>query len=352
MSPRRGFLRIAAVAAAAASTLSVGMTTAAASSHHSHHARSVQASPAKFYGVYVSQAPASMTPIQRVTQQTGKAPDMSLFYRAWDASAAQGVSNISTSVFTNACNAGMLPMMTWESWDTSVTQPGQGVAWAQPAFAPSVIAGGRYDAYIRAVADSLKQVHCTVAVRLDQELNSYWYPWGLNTEGMHNTPADYVSMWQHVWNIFHAEHVTNVRWVWSPNVQSKKHPNYPALSDSYPGDQYVDWIGVDGYLKTPDATFHSVFQPTFTQLRGFVPDKPWVVGEVGVSTSSRKAHQLHNVVAAVARRKRLIGMNYFDINKYDGNFLIDETSQTLDAFRRAIANPVYAAGVPGQPPAA
>jgi hypothetical protein len=349
MAQRRVLLRVVGATVAACSTLTFGIGVAAGAGHQVSHMRKVVAPAKKYYGVYVSQAPASMAPIQKVTQETGKQPGMSLFYNAWNTGAANGTSNVNTTAITNACNAGMLPMLTWESWNTAVSGS-NGPAWDQPAFAPSVIAGGRYDAYIRAVADKLKAINCPIALRLDQEVNSYWYPWGVRTAGMNNTPADYVAMWQHVWNIFDQAGVTNVLWVWSPNVQSKRHHNLPSLAASYPGDKYVDWVGIDGYFTNPDETFLTRFQPTFDQLRSFVPDKPWVIAECGVASGSRKPAQLKNMVSAVARRNRLVGLNYFDTSKYTGNYLIDETQSSLSAFKSAISSPVFAAGVAGQTP--
>jgi hypothetical protein len=307
----------------------------------------------KYYGVYVSQAPASMQPIDRVTQQTGKHPNMSLFYRAWDDAAAQGRSNIDVSAIDNACSAGMLPMLTWESWDTSASGP-NGPAWSQPAFAPSLIAQGRYDDYLRASARTIKSLDCPIALRLDQEQNSYWYPWGVATQGMNNTASDYADMWRHVRDVFNTVGTRNVLWVWSPNIQGYKHRGLPPLRASYPGDKYVDWVGVDGYIyDNPSETFHDRFQPTFDQLRKFVPDTPWIVAECGVGDAASKPRQLRNLVRAVARRHRLVGFNYFDNNKATSaaNWMFDDTRASLDAFSRAINSPVYGAARPGQPPA-
>jgi hypothetical protein len=347
MSHRRGLLRIAAATLAAATAFGASVGAADGATHHTHHLRKLSAPAQKFYGVYISSAPASMAPVQKVAQETGKSPNVSLFYNAWGSAATAGYSNINFTAITNACSAGMLPMLTWESWDTA-----NGAPYSQPAFAPSVIASGKYDAYIRAVADKLKTAPCPVALRLDQEVNSYWYPWGINTHGMNNSAADYVAMWQHVWNIFNAENVKNVEWVWSPNAQSAKHTGLPDLSASYPGAKYVDMVGVDGYLMNSTDTFHSRFQPTLTDLKTFAADKPWIIAECGVSSKANKPAQIKNLLTAVAHRKRLVGMNYFDTNKAQGNYLLDETSASLDAFKSGIANPVYASGVAGNPPGA
>jgi hypothetical protein len=317
---------------------------------HTSHLHRLLTPAKKYYGVYVSQAPSSMAPINRVTQETGKHPNMSLFYNAWDQAASQGSSNINTGAIQNACDAGMLPMLTWESWDTNVQGSNGGPAWVQPDFAPAAIASGQYDAYIRASAERIKSLNCPIALRLDQEDNSNWYPWGIATAGMNNTAADYVAMWRHVWDIFHQVGTTNVLWVWSPNVQGLKHRGLPPLRASYPGARYVDWVGIDGYiLNNPNETFYQRFQPTFTQLRKFVPDTPWIIAECGVGDSASKPRQLRNLVRAVGRRHRLAGLNYFDTNK-STNWMFSSTHASLHAFKTAINSSVYGAAVAGQTP--
>jgi mannan endo-1,4-beta-mannosidase len=356
MSQRRGPLRAIAttVAALTVFTLGVGVAEGAAGTAATTSVSQVRqlTTPAqKYFGVYLPQAPYQIAPVDKVAQEVGKAPNMSLFYNSWS-TAASGTSNIAVGAVQNACNAGMLPMLTWESWSTTDTTS-QGVNIVQPDFAPAVIASGTYDAYITATAEKLKAINCPIALRLDQEVNGSWYPWGITTAGMNNTPADYIAMWRHVWDIFNQVGVTNVLWVWSPNVQSATHPGLPGLSASYPGDKYVDWIGVDGYIyNNPTATFKTRFQPTLDQLRGFVANKPWIIAECGVGTGASKPAQIANLISAVARHKRLSGMNYFDTYKrYDAsNWLLDETASSLDAFKSAIASPAFGSATPGVTP--
>jgi mannan endo-1,4-beta-mannosidase len=324
----------------------------------------------KYYGIFVPNAPGDMSGITgangSVTSETGKQPNLDLYFQAWDSGAASGTANFSKTAAENACAQGLLPLYTWESWDTADKGPnthngtsyGTGVRWAQTDFAPSKIAAGKYDAYIKATADRIKSLNCPLAMRFDQEFNGYWYPWGASTEGMPGSMAQrsaaYVRMWRHVWRIFQTEHATNVIWMWSPNIQSLKHPSEPALSANYPGDKFVDWVGLDGYYydakagTSNDQSFSDVFKPTITQLKTAAPHKPWMVAETGVAAGTNKPAEITNLLHQVAKRKRFNGFVYFDQYKPNdrSDWRLDDTQASLDAFRNGVKRHRYAAGKP------
>lgn len=318
----------------------------------------------KYYGVYSPGAPSTLTSIDTITSETGKQPDLDMYFQSWGAGSETGQPNFDASAATSACAAGMMPMLTWESWDTSDIgtnvhngASSTGVLWAQPDFAPSKIIAGDFNAYIRATADLIGALPCPIAIRFDQEANGYWYPWGEDTAGMPGTPAtqaaDYIKMWRHVWRIFKNQGVTNVIWTWSPNYQSLAHKNLPDLSASYPGDKYVDWVGIDAYfLNKPSQTFHQLFGPTIQQMKTTAPDKPWLVAETGVGTypdPTTKVAQITNLLHSVAKNKHFDGFVYFDDQAARSDWRFDPSANSpyLAAFKAGIASDLFATGKPG-----
>jgi mannan endo-1,4-beta-mannosidase len=322
----------------------------------------------KYYGIFEPGAPDNIASITdrtnpaSITSETGKQPNLVLYYQAWDSlglADAAGATNFDSTGAANACAAGMLPMLTWESWDTTVTSttnPPGGTAYAQPNFSLYNIIHGKFDNYIRATADAVKALNCPIAIRLDQEQNGYWYPWGMTTVGMTGndqaTPERYDVMWRHVWNIFQAEGATNVLWVWSPNfVQRAPTVAQPTLQRSYPGDKYVDWIGLDGYYyNNPTMNFSTLFGRTLAELT-FATAKPWFVAETGIGgtalTEAQSAAEMTNLLAAVAKRPAFNGLVYFNQSLLDedrANWQINQNPATLKAFRTGIDRPVYAGG--------
>jgi mannan endo-1,4-beta-mannosidase len=70
----------------------------------------------------------------------------------------------------------------------------------------------------------------------------WWGGWG---------QAQYSALWQHVYNYLTITRgLTNILWVYAPNMAYR--PTYPA-EGYYPGDAYVDVVGLDWYSDTfPD----------------------------------------------------------------------------------------------------
>ncbi len=76
---------------------------------------------------------------------------------------------------------------------------------------------------------------------LAHEMNGNWYPWSLGS-----TPNEYILAWRHVYTIFSNKGLesTRLQWIWC--VNNEDFGNYTA-ENYWVGDNYVDWIGIDGY---------------------------------------------------------------------------------------------------------
>lgn len=90
--------------------------------------------------------------------------------------------------------------------------------------------------------------------------------------------AAHKAAWRHVRKRFRAVGATNVAFVWCPTWAAFGNGRAAAY---YPGDSYVDWIGADGYARTPDyRSFASMFSSGHAFARG--RHKPFMVCETGV----------------------------------------------------------------------
>lgn len=177
------------------------------------------------------------------------------------------------------------------------------IQWQPRGTSNADIAAGAMDSSIVAFADAVKSDGLQVIISYGQEMNGGWYPWG-NMPG--NSPAEYIAAYQRIWSLFQQEQVHNVTWLWDPNISFA---GSSPLKLWYPGDKYVDWVGLDGYFGSPMDTFEGLFGPSVSELRAFT-GKPLLIGETGVTGQAASA-QLGQVFAGAADIGA-VGVVYFD----------------------------------------
>ena len=91
-------------------------------------------------------------------------------------------------------------------------------------------------------------------------------------------------------------------------------PTLTDVAELWPGDKYVDWVGLVGYLGNGIdprqwlPTFDQLFGPTIAEIRDFT-DKPMVITEIGATDfGRRKAEWITEVLDAVSVHPDIIGL--------------------------------------------
>ncbi|MFN2629194.1 MAG: glycoside hydrolase family 26 protein [Gaiellaceae bacterium] len=136
------------------------------------------------------------------------------------------------------------PTSTYESWDVKNGRIPM-VSWDGPNATLDSITNGSQDAVIRSHASAVKNFGAEILIRWGYEMNGTWFAWSGSKNG--NDPAKYVAAWRHIVNIFRSVGATNALWIWAPNVQDNPQLSWNHWTNYYPGDSYVDWVGIDGY---------------------------------------------------------------------------------------------------------
>ncbi len=199
--------------------------------------------------------------------------------------------------------------ITWEPW---IADDGA----YQRNYTLASIADGSHDAYIDMFANSIKAFGHPVTIRLMHEMNGNWYPWGLEVN--RNRKGDFVRAWRHVHDRFAALGVTNVAWMWSPNAV---YPGGASLAPLYPGDAYVDEVGISNYnwgdfthdgSTTEWATFGQLFDESIRQLRALTSRPLWIAETGSSDKGGSKAAWVAQTLAAVSARPEIAGLMWFD----------------------------------------
>ncbi|WP_267241715.1 glycoside hydrolase family 26 protein [Streptomyces sp. PR69] len=266
---------------------------------------------AKYFGATFDGVPKDLGPVEQYASMVGRTPTMLEYYLGWG---DELQADQTRAVWEN----GQLPYIAWEPHKATLAQ----------------IADGSQDAYIVSTARTLRALNIPVAISLAHEMNGFWYPWGAQEA----TPEQFVEAWRRVHDVFQDEGVSTVIWVWSPNIVNPV-PDV-ALEPYYPGDGYVDWIGVVGYYALTGARdFKELFDPTFRQVRTFT-ERPFLLAETGAQPSPRKSEQITELLQTVATRDDIVGFIWFNLDK-ETDWRVDSSPETLAAFREAARDQRY-----------
>jgi beta-mannanase len=217
-------------------------------------------------------------------------------------------------------NQGIMSHYTWEPWN-----PALGVADQNQIHLQDIL-NGRWDNYIRARAAEFASVGAPIMVRWGHEFNGDWYPWGIVNNG--SNPALYVSAYRRVHDLVVAAGATNVQWVWCFNNGSSPDSSFNDPARSYPGDDYVDWVAVDGYnwgfgpSWDPSGnhwtSFESAYSAAYGKARAIAPKRPVMIAEIASSEDGgNKAQWINDMSTALdsGRYPDLKLVNYFDQDK-------------------------------------
>ncbi|NLX02280.1 MAG: hypothetical protein GXY40_07095 [Syntrophomonadaceae bacterium] len=221
--------------------------------------------------------------------------------------------------------------------------------------------------YLRQLARQLREFGNPVFLRFAGEMNGDWTAWGMQ-------PELYKEKFRLVADVMHRD-APNVAMVWSPNyVPDDKLDSY------YPGDAWVDWVGINGY-----ADYYFVGNPqndnaawTWTKFyqghkanpltkfkkiyNAYSGKKPIMISETGVAWANSRPYQVVDGWAAQTLKQvygyipllypRIKAVYYFNsgIPQDFSIYNVSQNSTMTQAYREAIASPYYLDTYNGQSP--
>ncbi len=312
--------------------------------------------------------------IQKFSTLVGKRPALVMYFLDWQGNAnAQGLDRYFDPYLLNTIS-NTLPvserpviMLTWQPLNG---RQATGCARDYTAGIPLPdILNGACDGYIRGFARALKARPERFLLRFAHEMNISDSPWWVGHIGA--DPSLYVSVWRHVYRIFKGEGVPNVEWVWSPNYASNPPDPWNDLHRYYPGDAYVDWVGLSGYnwynTRQPVVwrSFRDLYDAVLRDLACSYA-KPQIIAEIGSvegdGSSGSKAAWIRDAYQQAPEYPFLRAVQWFNDFAYasadNADFRITTStaqdgdvrpiSPWTDAYREAVADPVYVAALPSR----
>ena len=242
----------------------------------------------------------------------GKKPYLVLVFVDWQKYPDSGMLNAIS-------DEGCCPVITWEPWQ----------AVSKEAIGYDKLLQGGYDEYIMTFAKHIRSFNQDVFIRFAHEMNGNWYPWSGSKIGVDK----YKAIYKHVKDIFDKEDVKNVKWVFSINWEDAPNIEANGFLNYYPGDMYVDYVGIDGYNwgKTRSwsrwISFKELFEDTYKYATKELK-KPVLITEFSsTSTGGDKAGWIRNAMHNIKNWKNVKGFMLFNVNKeVDWSFPINDIS--------------------------
>ncbi|NLP57737.1 glycoside hydrolase family 26 protein [Lutibacter sp. B1] len=153
--------------------------------------------------------------------------------------------DVMRKLMVNAHKRGGIVTVSWHL-DNPVTD---GNSWDKTSAVSDILEGGsqraKYELWVERVANFLNSVQYNgevvpIIFRPFHEMNGFWFWWG----DPNCSASDYVKLWQDTVKLLRDKHhVHNLLYAYSPN---KLNPDDDYMK-YYPGDDYVDILGIDIY---------------------------------------------------------------------------------------------------------
>jgi len=225
------------------------------------------------------------------------------------------------------------------SWDMGPTRFRQ---WAR----------GRYDSYLGQIAEAAKAYPYPIYVRPWPEMNGDWQDFQPTRTGHRKyggTYREFIAAWRHVVTYTRQHGARNIRWVFNPTADTYRPTT--QVSRIWPGDEYVDVLGLDGYNWGDDArggwrSFKQIFNRQYHRLTALDRRAPVWVCEFGskeplvddgapVDPEHSKASWLADALS-VRGMSRLEALVYFQADK-ERDWRVNSSQGALLSFQQGLA---------------
>ncbi len=220
---------------------------------------------------------------------TGKAPKIEMMFEVW--SDTWTYNPFPAAFCTEVDQHGHIPMVTWGPSGLPFNPTDDKSTYLDEFNKQLANKHGEIYEYAKNWAEEAKEYGKPFLLRPFHEMNLQdnceWTAW---MNGGEKGIAKFKKAWQNLYTLFKEVGADNATFVWCPNTRGYPLEDWNSKArDYFPGAEYVDWLGVDGYLKSEIKTgsefprFATVFGATIG--KSTVP-KSRIVGIFGAKDMS------------------------------------------------------------------
>lgn len=208
---------------------------------------------------------------------------------------------------------------------------------------------GKYDDAIQYYARTIRNFGHPVLLRLMNEMNGDWCQYSA-----YHTSKDtliYKEVYKYIYGIFKESGADNVIWVWNPNEGS--FPNYDWNNELmyYPGDEYVDIVGMTAYNTGTYyweygerwKSFSALYEKLYAEYCGRY-SQPLMITEFSCAKKGGDkvawVENMFDKIDTYDRIKVAVWWNHVDYrpgtSNISRNYLVDDPAEVLNVFKNNI----------------
>ena len=155
---------------------------------------------------------------------------------------------------------------------------------------------GDFDEALRAWAIAARNYQDPLIVEYGTEVNGEWFPWNAKWYGKKKGAVKFKQAYRHIIDVMRDENANNITWVFHVNNLDLPDMEWNRLEKYYPGNDYIDWIGVSIYgAQTPMSdewpSFQEAMDAVYPRLVELAPDKPIVILEFAMTSGHPHGNQ-------------------------------------------------------------
>lgn len=247
----------------------------------------------------------------------------------------------------NEC--GVIPLVAMMPWSTFEQNK------AESVYTLERILNGYFDDSLRECARAVRDLGFPIMMEFGPELNGPWFPWSAawngrdedryGERGVPDGAERFRDSYRHIIDIFREEDANDVTWVFHIATEATR-AVWNAASWYYPGDDYIDWLGLSVYGRlrgdSPARSFREIIKHVYDGLCD-ITNRPMAIIEIGVSDSPKaadKARWVEETYSCVNSGEfpRIKAISWWNkVYRPDGSrstLEIDSSPTTLEAYRQ------------------
>ena len=165
-----------------------------------------------------------------------------------------------------------------------------------PVYTLQKIIDGEYDADLNQWFVDAKNTNIPLLCEFGTEVNGSWFPWNGKYHGGGETtgygdpnkadgPERFVDAFRHIIDLSRDNGATNITWFFHLDDNGEPNDDWNKFENYYPGDTYVDWIGVSAYgqinKKDEYGSLEEKLDAIYSRMTALT-DKPIAILETGM----------------------------------------------------------------------